>query len=223
MNKPIEKPILFSGPMVRAILDGKKTMTRRPIKFVKRFTPEGIKRFIPDYLGKPTWVFTGTVDGNPAENWIYPKYAPNTRLWVRETWAWGKRYDDCIITLETIPKQKPDYAEIFYRADNNQVNRDDKWKPSIFMPRWASRITLEIVSVRVERLQEITEEDARSEGVFDGGCLNCGGTQPCGCDNPVPDARDSFIWLWDSLNGKTYPWKDNPFVWVIEFRRIDAL
>ena len=155
-----EKPILFSGPMVRAILDGRKTMTRR----------------------------THRIEAD--------------RLWVRETWS----YDE---------------PQVIYRADyNGDVPPEGKWRPSIFMPRKFSRITLEATGVRVERLQEITEEDAIGEGVFDGGCLNCGGTQPCGCDNPVPDARDSFIWIWDSLNGKTYPWASNPFVWVIEFRRV---
>jgi hypothetical protein len=88
------------------------------------------------------------------------------------------------------------------------------------MPRWASRIALEITAVRVERLQEITEKDARAEGIIDGGCLNCGEHEPCGCNNPQPDARDSFVWLWDSINGKTCPWSSNPFVWVIEFRRV---
>ena len=225
MNKPIEKPILFSGPMVRAILDGTKTMTRRVVK-IPYEKGNSLGTWEPSILGGK-----GCTDNNgnfvdefpvlwhtrTGYSLSCPYGQVGDRLWVRETWAWGKRYDDCIITLETIPKQKPDYAEIFYRADNNQVNRDDKWKPSIFMPRWASRITLEIVSVRVERLQEITEEDAIKEGALSLG-------DPSGeADWSVGFAKACFQRLWDSINGKKYPWKDNPFVWVIEFRRIDAL
>jgi hypothetical protein len=88
------------------------------------------------------------------------------------------------------------------------------------MPRWASRITLEIVSVRVERLQEITEEDAAKEGIptcirEDMECLLCNKPKPC-------LSREGFVGLWDSPNGKTHPWASNPFVWVIEFRREEA-
>jgi hypothetical protein len=90
----------------------------------------------------------------------------------------------------------------------------------MFMPRWASRITLEITGVRVERLVDISEDDARAEGITDGGCLNCGESETnCGCLNPQPDARDSFIYLWESINGPG-SWAANPWVWVVEFRRV---
>ncbi len=83
------------------------------------------------------------------------------------------------------------------------------WKPSIHMPRAASRILLEITDVRVERLNAISEEDARAEGIIDGGCLNCGEPEPCGCANPEPDATDAFAYLWQSIYGQE-SWNANP-------------
>jgi hypothetical protein len=85
------------------------------------------------------------------------------------------------------------------------------WKPSIFMPRWASRITLEITNIRVERLQEITEEDAKAEGIENPFFAS---------DRYWPTFKDRFETLWDSINGKTYPWSSNPWVWVIEFKKV---
>ena len=95
-----------------------------------------------------------------------------------------------------------------------------KWKPSIHMPRWASRITLEIVDVRIERVQGITEEEARKEGIIDGGCINCGRNEPCGCPSPKPDARDGFANLWEKMYAKKgLGWSANPWVWVITFKK----
>lgn len=174
-----EKPIIFSGAMVKAILDGRKHMTRRVMR------PQ------------------------PLITFNYP-YEVGMRLWVRETW-----YCDTA----------GDKGRCIYRADvdSEAIAEPHCWRPSIFMPRWASRITLEVTGVRAERLQNITEGDARAEGITDGGCLNCGNHEPCGCGNPIPDARDAFIWLWDSINGKRpgCAWADNPFVWVIAFRRVE--
>jgi hypothetical protein len=96
-----------------------------------------------------------------------------------------------------------------------------KWVPSIHMPRWASRILLEITDVRVERLSDISEKDARAEGIIDGGCLNCGESEPCGCANPEPDATDAFAYLWQSIYGQEN-WNANPWVWVIEFKRVEG-
>ncbi|HBY0000972.1 TPA: hypothetical protein MIM87_28360, partial [Klebsiella variicola] len=96
-----------------------------------------------------------------------------------------------------------------------------KWRPSIHMPRWASRILLEITDVRVERLNAISEEDARAEGIIEGGCLNCGEPEPCGCGNPEPDATDAFAYLWQSIYGQE-SWNANPWVWVIEFERVEG-
>ena len=143
---------------------------------------------------------------------------PGDRLWVRETWQ------------HNIGNGPP----IIYRADHGaaqSVYEADLatgawkvavsgWRPSIYMPRWASRILLEITDVRVQRLQEISEEDARAEGVSDGGCLSCGNPEPCGCGNPQPDARDGFAWLWQSIHGSD-GWHVNPWVWAITFRRLE--
>ena len=141
-----------------------------------------------------------------------PYGQPGDRLWVRETF---QRFTDD--------------GEILYKADPagfeamNELKRDEcleaRWRPSIHMPRWASRILLEITAVRVERLQDISEADARAEGVTDGGCLNCGEPEPCACAQPAPDARDSFCRLWQSINGPG-SWADNPWVWIVEFKRV---
>lgn len=208
----MERPILFSGSMVRAILDGKKTMTRRVIKPQPEMELDG--EILPDGTGGYGW--------EPVlPPWSKWPYQVGDRLWVRETW-----------TLWEDPEDGHDW--VLYRAggrmsfpniEHLDMPRDpfaDKWRPSIFMPRWASRIMLEITGVRVERVQDITEGDAREEGITDGGCLNCGEHEPCGCDNPQPDARDAFIWLWDSINGKTCPWSSNPWVWVISFKKQEA-
>ena len=170
-----EKPILFSTPMVRAILDGRKTMTRRVVKCDS----------IVD--NKPYWNIGGFREGN------FP-YQVGIWLWVRETWQGTK---DCISYKASDPQQ---VVEFNY----------EPWRPSIFMPRWASRITLEITNVRVERLHEITEEDAEKEGVSFTQYTNA-------------NARFHFMELWDSINSKKYPWESNPWVWVIEFKRLEKI
>ncbi len=123
-------------------------------------------------------------------------------------------------TLEEALINGPSSPLVMYPA-TDRIFKGETKRPSIHMPRWASRLILEVVNVRVERLQEITEEDARAEGIIDGGCLNCGESEPCGCDNPNPDARDTFIYLWNSINGKKHPWTSNPWVWVIQFKRVN--
>lgn len=179
--EPRERPILFSGPMVRAILAGTKTQTRRVVK-----------------------VEPGKLD--VGENPACPYGVPGgSRLWVRETW-----YDDnATRDAEPIPTSHDDF--IHYRADgeaHDQFEELDgflRWRPSIFMPRWASRITLEVTEVRVERLQEITEADAWAEGIA------------AHVVRPIHD----YAALWDSLNAKRgFGWDTNPWVWVVSFRRL---
>jgi len=198
-----ERPILFSGPMVRAILDGSKTQTRRVAKHplaqaaVRINSYKGQSEFdciLPDG--------TGGIIQCPYGN-------PGDRLWVRETFAQD---------VAGCP------GGISYRADHFDPKGDGpahpmKWRPSIFLPRRGSRILLEITDVRVQRLQEISEGDARAEGVSDGGCLSCGNPEPCGCGSPQPDARDGFAWLWQSIHGSD-GWHANPWVWAITFRRL---
>lgn len=156
-----ERPILFSGEMVRAILAGAKTETRR------------IKRG-----GRSPYGQTGD------------------RLWVRETWANINRKR---VKPEIIYRAGDDPSDPSNDAPREFENDGGKWRPSIFMPRWASRILLGVVYVKVERLQDITEAGAEEEGV---------------------DGRKEFAALWDKINGKRGPWRSNPLVWVITFRRI---
>lgn len=182
-----ERPIIFSGPMVRAILDGRKTQTRRIVN------PQ------PD-CGL-TSLATTTIAMKEGRYSIFCPYGqPGDRLWVRETFrifdsqAECACYDDCrCAQLHGAPIYRADYP-----CD------EDPWKPSIHMPRWASRITLEITGVRVERLNGISEDDACEEGVnlMD---WNCG--------------RVAFKSLWKSINGRS-SWEENPWVWGVEFKRI---
>lgn len=149
-----EKPILFSGAMVNAILAGRKTMTRRVVK-------------------------------NDAKC----PYEAGDKLWVRETFA-----VNCVDGKDLV----------FYRADCGSDGDGAKWKPSIFMPRQHSRITLRITEVRLERLQDMKREDAEAEGIGDS-----------------PLWRPAFKQLWDGLNAERgYGWDTNPWVWVVSFEKI---
>ena len=187
-----ERPILFSGPMVRAILDGRKTQTRRVAKPLDITCPYG---------------------------------SPGDRLWVRETWT-------------------PDHAAFYphfpvcyragfgpeYERKNGHVWSSEqnawfpwKWRPSIHMPRWASRITLEITGVRVERLNDISEEDAIAEGIHQFAALSLWGNDPKGTPAKLVggNPQEAFALLWESINGEG-SWALNPWVWVIEFKRVDG-
>jgi hypothetical protein len=199
-----ERPILFSAPMVRAILDGRKTQTRR---ICKPQPPEHTESIVTyhhpdddDGRGSRFWPFYDGALMEPA-GWPQPcRYgAPGDRLWVRETWA---RYEI-----------DQDSHSVAYRATPAaEVPRDIRWRPSIHMPRNASRITLAITDVRVERLQEITEEDARVEGVTRNEWEYDNGEGP-------ETYRDAYACLWDHINGRG-SWDENPWVWVIEFRTL---
>ncbi|MGE4195933.1 MAG: hypothetical protein AB7G11_02260 [Phycisphaerales bacterium] len=206
-----ERPIIFSGPMVRALLDGRKTATRRVIRGVHKVEmPEyGPVDCIKDWDGCPS-----RLDWAPR-NWeICPYGVAGERLWVRETWSYYR------------PFGGDPTDQVIYRADLDEcgqcplmldgrkvwVNVREPWKPSIYMPRWASRITLEITDVRIERLQAISEDDAVAEGL-----------QPVvSWTGLVVSARFRFEKLWDSLNGKRpgCAWADNPWCWTIAFRRL---
>ena len=186
------RPIIMRAEEVRAILDGRKTQFRRPIK----------PNPIPFGTDARPWMPVGGVH---QDRWLCPHGQPGDRLWVRETWMIG--------TMLGMHRGQERPIAI-YRADGEIPF---PWRPSIHMPRWASRITLEIVRVRVERVQDITEEDATAEGVLDGGCLTCGIPEPCVCKDPKPNRRDSFVGIWQSIHGT---WEANPWVWVVEFRKV---
>lgn len=216
-----ERPVIFSGPMVNAILEGHKTQTRRVIKPQPVVEPDGRMHWNGIGWTRHHERLTGP---NGTMLMKCPFGQPGDRLWVRETWDF----------LPAGLPSAPHNAEIVYWADGSTEPRTapvdfspfiyghEARRPSIHMPRWASRITLEIESVRVERLQAISEEDARAEGITDGGCLNCGNPEPCECPYPTPDARDAFIRLWESVNGEKpgRSWFSDPWVWVIEFRQV---
>lgn len=186
-----EHPILFSGPMVRAILEGRKTQTRRPVK-ARRGESVGIY-----FGGDRTEVVRCDADRDPidAPPIRCPYGEPGDRLWVKETFA------------ETDGRYS--VVPIAYRADGEQQDGVWKWTPSIFMSRDCSRITLEVLSVRVQRLQDITEEDAHAEGMEP--------KYPPTVRNPHSIL---FEITWDAINGKRAQWASNPWVWAVEFRRV---
>jgi hypothetical protein len=211
-----ERPILFSAPMVRAILEGSKTQTRRIIKPKKGGEIVGV--------GGPGIAMEKLSDCE-FSTVVSPFGQPGDRLWVRETWQ-GPLIDE---ELEDEFRQSPDFfkkpAFCAYRSTDtlDAINADGEelgWRPSIHIPRWASRINLEITGVRVERLQDISEEDACAEGVE-----RMSAMQGCGLYRNYLDALtgyirpdDSFSSLWKSINGPG-SWGANPWVWVIEFKR----
>lgn len=199
---PKERPILFQGAMVRALLDGTKTQTRRAVKG-QMLANLGDLEHVPDWI---------TAEVPHA----CPYGQPGDRLWVRETWV----YDDYRLQQGPYVEVPGAREELFYRADNEQPFEAPEgkfWKPSIHMPRWASRILLEIVSVRVERLQGISEKDARAEGVTieDRHMLGyCAGEF-------LPPSIRAYRDLWESINGAG-SWDANPWVSVVEVKRIHA-
>ena len=203
-----EKPILFSGPMIRAILANTKTQTRRIFK-PDRMTWDANGRYTTHAMRGGELSTTGSGPFKPS-SWLH--YCPygqpgGDRLYVRETWAAPHAYD------HLPPRLIPQDARIHYAATEDRGGL--LWRPSIHMPRWASRITLEVTGVLVERLQEISYEDARAEGVEfwrnDGTLTEL---PPCSAH------RYEFEDLWTSINGAD-SWNANPFVWVVTFRRID--
>ena len=210
-----ERPVLFSGPMVRAILDGRKIQTRRVIKPQPRWE-ELTKRWL-------WWARRLLLSWRNACHPDMPAACklgiPGDRLWVRETWFPMQDIEACALANEPIDvAYKADYdAEGISREEARDVGID-RWRPSIFMPRWVSRITLEITGVRVERVQDITAGDAIDEMVEDV-------TEVWEGLPELPGPRDfvtAFARLWDSLNAKRgFGWDVNPWVWVIGFRRVD--
>ena len=229
-----ERPILFNAPMVRAILDGRKTVTRRIVKPVK-FYPDfgcavgqvgGVWRYgSPAALGLRErgdhWsvVLKGDVLQRMCTSEAYgwgagagcPYGVPGDQLWVRETFA---RIDG-----QTRPWIETDYQATYTHGDRlgDTLGIKKRWTPSIHMPRHASRITLEVTGVRVETLQDISEADAVAEGckpirpelVQDGLIVR-----------PGRSAVEEFRLVWEQIHGGG-SWEKNPFVWVVTFRRID--
>jgi hypothetical protein len=242
-----ERPILFSGPMVRAILADRKTQTRRVVTnstsacavpwdwlvFDETAVPAGAMTLLVDdgYLHVPCRPHPE--DPQDAESWtrqrVYPHIEAGDRLWVRESFcahwtAHGGRDNEwcgcktppekCLTNGERIPQSNNTTSVtspanplgFWYKATSEKPCLHSRWRPSIHMPRWASRITLEVVSVRV---QDISRLDVHAEGLRN-------------VSHHKEDAGlavDKFRELWDSINGKKYPWSSDPWVWVVEFKR----
>lgn len=247
-----ERPILFSSEMVKAILDGRKTMTRRVMK------PQPVKAEGLADDGNDLWIWAERKRYGAVTSWAEPdtmtdEWALGTclygkvgdRLWVRETFAEMCHQADPFCWCES-EWERAEYHYIEYKADTGcpypggwSKDDDDEgrpvWKPSVFMPRAASRILLEVTGVRVERVQDISEGDAKAEGVqknwigddcppeYDDEYLDYRATSKGDYEGfPCYSARDSFMTLWDTINeARGYGWDTNPFVWVIEFRRIE--
>lgn len=222
MSQVKERPIPFSAPMVRAIQEGRKTVTRRPVRVQPRSKGD-IGSYGP---GQPFIRHPDPTKRNPE----CPYGRPGDRLWVRETWGVISGSFDQMGNLIDWEPDRPAKAiremrfgrgyysgHVVYAADGPCEWAGDEdgggdprsaWKPSIHMPRAASRILLEIIDVRVERLQDITDEQAKAEGA----------------DCPVADHleaawRVQFQRLWESINGPE-AWAINPWVWVVEFKQV---
>ena len=205
-----EHPILMSTPMVQAILEGRKTQTRRVVKF-------------------PKWMQVDTAIEDCGQVWCERELAQERcpygqvgdRLWVRETFMFCKGADvrESFVgtSSEFVLGEPPHYL---YKASSDKI-RGFKWRPSIFMPRKASRITLEITDIKVQRLQDIGYDDAIAEGMSKEIGLKFGFASPYPEDKYLLMlARHIYVALWDSINGKKHSWVSNPFVWVISFKRI---
>lgn len=201
-----ERPILFSGAMVRAILDGRKTQTRR---VVKPQPPAAAKAVGTYHYPSDRDVFYACDGGSLIGGWAQPcPYGqPGDRLWVRETWAQPAALDPGPTVY------RADYPASVPAGFENVPPADAiAWKPSIHMPRAACRLVLEVTGVRVERLQGITEAEAEAEGAEPILVPPDGGSCPY---------YEGFSALWERINGPG-AWEANPWVWVVEFRRIDA-
>ncbi len=214
---PRERPILFSGPMVRAILEGRKTVTRRPLnarslKLIDYGAQAGECHYLPD---------SGPLHPNSVQYYadFCPYGQPGDRLWVRETTeADYCTYDGVVLSRYTADKEPVLYWD---EDDGEPIQAVSHWdyprdsRPSIHMKRSACRLLLEITYVRVERLKDITRSDIRAEG------LQC--PPELGSDDISPNYRDWYpaAWreLWESINGAG-SWNANPWVWVVEFKRV---
>ena len=201
-----EWPILFSAPMVRALLDGSKTQTRRVVQGAPDdWAPIGPEVYSPTVVDRngdeqpgPDAYGSGNDDGS---DWIRCPYGqPGDRLWVREAFRL------CAEADSTPPRDTDAAYRMWYEADAPHQPGAGKLRPSMFMPRWACRITLVVTGVRVERLQDISRGDAMAEG----------------CPFPnMARGEDPRVWyedLWCDLNGAD-SWRANPWVWVVEFRK----
>jgi len=221
MIKREESFIIFNGEMVRAILEGRKTQTRRPIKgkvllyFIDFMTghadevPGNTEDLGQIWEGNKIRLYSAEYPEEGSELFDCPYGKIGNRLWVKETWG-----------IDNLNYNCPSKCSIKYYADDSTkdfkrfpLKNRDKYlgqyqrRPSIHMPRWASRITLEITGIRVERVREISVTDCLKEGVH-----------PCRPLDDFGKEINIFKDLWDGIYAKTFPWTENPWVWVITFK-----
>ncbi|HBR3649333.1 hypothetical protein [Klebsiella pneumoniae] len=237
-----ERGMIFNGEMVRALLDGRKTQTRRPIKWKQtRFTEIGERE------DGSKWPWSEDAE-HACDFWHpCPFGAVGDRIWVRETWATLGNEDGCCVDWEgnlckgdersaariyrASCEQRPgDYGlwsipdDAYWKPHTKEHKFEGAWRPSIHMPRWASRILLEITDVRVERLNAISEEDAEAEGIDMEALYDSQDCYDCIADHNMtgrPTVTGAFKYLWESIYGEE-GWKSNPWVWVIEFKRVEG-
>jgi len=207
-----ERPIIMNAESVRAIIGGRKTQTRRVIK------PQPPKGGRVSWLSKDTetkmaldWAWWDALDRiGKCVNCPYGQ--PGDLLWLRETWATTGNFDNYKPSELPLSHFSAE-SHLVYRATAKNSEPYYKWRPSIYMPRWASRITLRVTDVRVERVQEISQEDARAEGC-----------EPWHPKSNIPfrpegSYRNAFHKLWDEINAERgYSWSSNPWVWVVDFQ-----
>lgn len=209
-----ERGVLMSGPMVRRIIAGLKLQTRRAM----RRQPKRLGIYTTgDGSRQVDWCLVDKY-GDPTDSEIRCPYGrPGDRLWVKETWAYdGPSLDAARAAVEDA--MGPGSVGIYYRADMVHEDSGLRWRPSIFMPRWASRLLLDVTEVRVERLQAISEEDARAEGAAFHDGLGIGHSGWRHDEKEIhADARSSFARLWREINGPE-SWDENPWVWVVGFK-----
>lgn len=232
------KPIIFSGPMVNAIMDGRKTQTRRIVKDQTVIDAAEVEACIP-LLGQPARIGPSEIGRPvvgafcPSAGYAGPKLsevigwgpygAPGGQLWVRETWGTGTRpcpregwVDGIEYRADDVGLDEHDILPLYQIIpDDVEFDSIDRsgWRPSIHMPKWACRLYLTITDIRVERLQDISSDDCIAEG-----------TPKRSRKAAYPwhvYAQEDFEHLWDSINGKKHPWADNEWVWVISFSRVD--
>ncbi|EPK0768465.1 hypothetical protein E6C29_26755 [Klebsiella pneumoniae] len=235
-----ERGMIFNAEMVRALLDGRKTQTRRPIKWKQtRFTEIGERE------DGSKWPWSEDAE-HACDFWHpCPFGAVGDRIWVRETWGVvSHAFSDDGLMIDWVPDRPATaihempfgngyysgYA--IYAADGDFTWGDDDgyedgrscWKPSIHMPKAASRILLEITDVRVERLNAISQEDAEAEGIDMEALYDSQDCYDCIADHNMtgrPTVTGAFKYLWESIYGEE-GWKSNPWVWVIEFKRFEG-
>lgn len=227
------KPILFNAAMVRAILDGTKTQTRRPVK------PDlDVEHCLASGAYVEQWMMQKSWDTIRCDSMFFAPYQPGDTLWVRETWRPWDEIDRAEFEYDTesfqeFHKSSPPLPACF-RADCGEIEPEDRergqrWRPSIHMPKWACRIFLEVTAVRCERVQDITPRNAKSEGaklpIHPETCF--GGPSVFRCPykwkscSDCPEQIKAFRTLWDSLAKQGTTWDENPWVWAYTFKRCE--